>query len=260
MTPIPQPDQSPKGGATSSHGRRRWRLALYILAAWAVAAYLVVPWIWKEYFRHHAPFTDAPRITHTGDGHPGDPLNIALVGNNQEVVHAMTAAGWYPADPITFESSVRIAVDSVLRRPDDKAPVSNLYLFGRKQDLAYEQPVDNNPRQRHHVRFWRWDRLEDGRPVWFGSVTYDERVGLSHTTGQVTHHIGPDIDAERNRLMNELEKAGWGQEIRWVDDFHQRREGRNGGGDLWRTDGRLGIVVLRAAFPKTPVKAVPATE
>jgi len=53
----------------------------------------------------------------------------------------MTAAGWFPADPITFKSSVRIAVDSVFRKPDVNAPVSNLYLFDRKQALAFEQPV-----------------------------------------------------------------------------------------------------------------------
>jgi LssY C-terminus len=45
------------------------------------------------------------------------------------------------------------------------------------------------------VRFWRWDKLFDERPVWFGAATFDERVGLSYTTGQVTHHIGPDVDA-----------------------------------------------------------------
>ena len=56
--------------------------------------------------------------------------------------------------------------------------VSDLYLFGRKQDLAFERPIGDNPRKRHHVRFWHWDKLEDGRPVWFGSATLDERVGL----------------------------------------------------------------------------------
>jgi hypothetical protein len=142
---------------------------------------------------------------------------------------------------------VRIAVDSVLRRPDDNAPVSNLYLFGRKQDLAFEQPVGGGPRQRHHVRFWRWDKLDEGRSVWFGSATFDERVGLSYTTGQVTHHIGPDVDAERNRIANDLQKAGRVRSIEWKDDFHSRLEGRNGGGDPWRTDGRLAIVVLRGS-------------
>jgi hypothetical protein len=188
-------------------------------------------------------------VTQTGDGHPGDPLNIALVGSEQELIRAMTAAGWAPADPITFRSSVRIAVDSVFRRPDTNAPVSNLYLFGRHQDLAFEQPVGGSPRQRHHVRFWKWDQERDGRPVWFGSATFDERVGLSYTTGQVTHHIGPEVDAERDRIVSELQKAGWAQSVEWVDGFHKELEGRNGGGDRWRTDGRLAVVALDEQSP-----------
>jgi hypothetical protein len=68
----------------------------------------------------------------------------------------------------------------------------------------------------------------------------------------VTHHIGPDVDAERDRIMNELKQSGWAQAERYVDGFHQQREGRNGGGDRWRTDGRLGVVVLRTNAVASP--------
>ena len=214
--------------------------------AWAVAAYLIVPRLWKLYFRYHSFVAEVARITQTSDRHPGDPVNIVLVGSDAEVVQGMTSAGWFPADPITFRSSARIVVDSVLRRPDDDAPVSNLFLFGRKQDLAFEQPVAGGPRQRHHVRFWRLDKLYEDRPAWIGAATFDERVGFSHTTGQITHHIGPDVDAERNRIANDLGKAGLVQSIDWSNGFHSQLEGRNGGGDRWRTDGRLEIVVMHA--------------
>ncbi len=70
-------------------------------------------------------------------------------------------------------------------------------------------------------------------------------MGLSHTTGQVTHHIAPDVDAERDRLVGELQQAGMVQAVQWLDGFHTEREGRNGGGDPWHTDGRLAIVTLR---------------
>ena len=216
---------------------------IIILVAWAIAAYLLIPWVSKLYYRHH--FNEGPRITLTSDGHPGDPVNIAIEGEEVALVRAMHAAGWYPADPITLGSSVRIVVDSVVRKPDDEAPVSNLFLFGRKQDLAFELPVGDSPRQRHHVRFWRWDKLKDGRPVWFGSATFDERVGLSHANGQVTHHIGPDVDAERDLIMAGLQKAGCAQDEYYVNGFHKERQGRNGGDDPWRTDGRLGAVVLK---------------
>jgi len=217
------------------------------LAAWAVAAYLLVPRLWKRHYRRH--FSDTPRITRTSDGHPGDPANVTIEGGEIELLMAMKASGWDPADPITLHSSLRIAVDSVLRRPDADAPVSDLFLFGRKQDLAFEMPVGNSPRQRHHVRFWKCEHSRDGRPAWIGAVTFDQRVGLSHTTGQITHHISPDVDAERNLIMTGLQNAGWVEQEYYVDGFHQNPQGRNGGGDPWQTDGRLGVIVLHPHSP-----------
>lgn len=218
---------------------------LLIMLIWAVVAYVVVPRFWALHYRRHPFLVDAARLTLTGDGHPGDPINIGLAGSEAELVRAMTRAGWYPADPITLRSSVRIAADTVLRRADDDAPVSNLFLFGRKQDLAFEQPLTGGPRSRHHVRLWRWDQLYEGRVGWFGAATFDVKVGFSHTTGQVTHHIAPDIDAERDRLVDELQRSDCAQSVQWLDGFHAELQGRNGGGDPWHTDGRLAVVSLR---------------
>ena len=225
--------------------KTRLRLLLGVLGVWAVVAYLFAPWAWERYVRRHPQFADVPGLTQTADGHPGDPLNVAIVGTEEDLVRAMHAAGWVPADPITFRTSVRIAVDSVFARPDDSAPVSDLYLFGRKQDLAFEKPVGDSPRQRHHVRFWRSPVSENDRPVWLGAATFDERVGLSHTTGEVTHHIGPDVDAERDLIARDLQAAARVQWSYEVHGFHKVLSGRNGGGDEWRTDGNLTVVDLR---------------
>jgi len=231
----------------SGGGRRLLYIGGALVLVYLAVAYVIVPLSWRTATRRqHPDLAEAPRITQTGNGIPGDPLNVALEGSESEVIHALTAAKWYPADPITLRTSVRIAVDSVFRKPDDEAPVSDLYLFGRKQDLAFEQPVGDSPRQRHHVRFWRWDKLDGGRTEWFGSVTFDERVGLSHTTGQITHHIGADVDAERDRLTEELQRAGQTREVYWEEGFHQQLSGKNGGGDPWHTDGRLAVAVLVA--------------
>jgi hypothetical protein len=225
---------------TRRRSRRVARWAVMALVAYLLGAYLVTPLMWERYARRHPSLDDNPRITTTGDGHPGDPLNVALVGTRAELDAAMRAAGWFPAAALGLKSDLEIAADTVLSRPDDEAPVSSLYLFGRKEDAAFEQPVGDNPRQRHHVRFWKSAGADgDGRPVWLGSATYDEKVGLSHTTGQVTHHIDGDVDAERDHLFESLEAAGALEEAWTVDDYHQVREGRNGGGDEWRTDGRL---------------------
>jgi hypothetical protein len=221
------------------------KFLMMLALVWVVAAYLIVPRLWALYYRRHPVLADLDRVTQTGDGHPGDPINIALVGSEVEIVGALTGAGWFPADPITLVSSMRIAADTVLRRADDDAPVSNLFMFGRKQDFAFEQPIGGGPARRHHVRFWRWDGLYEGRTAWIGAATFDSTVGLSHTTGQVTHHIAPDVDAERDRIAQELKAKGAVENVKWDDGFHTHLEGRNGGGDPWQTDGRLAIVVLQ---------------
>jgi hypothetical protein len=230
-------------------GRRKQALAglAVLVGAYLVTAYLVVPAIWKRYERRRLGIDDLPRITRTGSDIPGDPLNVALIGTEAEVITLMIKSKWRPADPLTLRSSLKIAVDTVLNRSYDDAPVSNLYLFGRKEDLAFEQPVGNNPRKRHHVRFWRSDVVDaEERLVWIGSATYDERVGLSHTTGQITHHIAADVDAERDHLFQDLQESGYLTEKFIVDGFHQVLSGKNGGGDPWRTDGDLWVGVSRA--------------
>lgn len=235
--------------------RRRFRHELVVSAAallliWFSAAYLLVPDFWKHYARRHPAFADAPRITHTGFGIPGDPLNIGLIASEPEIVSIMRDAGWYRADALGLRSDLRIASATVFRRPYEDAPVSSLYLFGRKQDLAFERLVGGSPTQRHHARLWRTDQLwpDDGRPLWLGSATFDRRVGLSHTTGQITHHTAPNIDAERDYLFEDLQKTGHLADVFYIDDFHERHYGRNGGGDPWFTDGKLAVGVVTPGF------------
>jgi hypothetical protein len=157
----------------------------------------------------------------------------------------MNAAKWYPADPITLESSLRIAVGVVFDRPYADAPVSSLYLWGRKEDLAFEQPVGGDPRRRHHVRFWRSAKVDQqGRPLWIGAATFDTHVGLSYTTAQITHHISADVDLDRNKVIEDINRAGDLSAVYWIDGFHKELEGKNGGGDPWHTDGKLAVGVI----------------
>ena len=179
-------------------------------------------------------------------GIPGDPINVARVGTESEVTEIMRAAKWDHADPLGMRSDLEIAEATVLKRQYDDAPVSNLFLWGRKEDLAFEQPFGPDPSKRHHVRYWRSDQLDaDGRPLWAGSATFDKSVGLSHTTGQITHHIEADVDAERDHLFRDLAQTGELGQKYDVDDFHKDRSGYNGGGDPWTTDGRLSVGVIK---------------
>lgn len=217
------------------------------LLCYLFIAYLLAPELWRHLFRPVSVATEVDRTTKTVDGHPGDPLNIALVGTEAEVRTAMFAAGWFAADPLSLKSDFKISEDTILKRVYDGAPVSNLYLYGRREDTAFEQPSTDNPRHRHHVRFWLSPQAwEDGRSVWFGSASFDDRVGFSHTTGQITHHIAANIDAERDFLMSCLEAKSNLQTKQSIENFHSVRSGRNGGGDVWETDGKLSVAVLEA--------------
>lgn len=215
-----------------------------LLMLYLAAAYLVTPLLWEEYAATHPRWADVPRVTRTGDRHPGDPLNVAIIGTETEVKRALLKAGWFPADSLTMKSCLEIAEATVLDRKYEEAPVSSLFLFNRRQDLAFEKPVGDNPKKRHHVRFWKAARpWKDGQPVWVGSATYDERVGLSYTTGQITHHIDGNVDHERDQLMDDLSKAVPAAESKTISDFHIQREGHNGG-DQWTTDGALKLIDL----------------
>ncbi len=223
---------------------RGLKIFLVVVAIWFLAAYLILPLVWRHY-EHQPKLADAPKTTRTAQGIPGDPLNVGLIGTEKEVVSAMLAAGWSPADPITLRSSLRIAASVAFRRPDADAPVSNLFLFGRHQDLAFEKPVGRSAKQRHHVRFWKSDELgREGVPLFIGSVTFDRSVGFSHTTGQITHHIGPNIDAERNGLIANLVAIDRLTRIYQVTGVGATLNGHNGGGDRYFTDGELTIGML----------------
>lgn len=193
----------------------------------------------------HPALARCPRHTTTAHGRQGDPVNVAFVGTEEELHRTLAAAGWYTADPITMQTSFRLAADVVLRKPYEHAPVSDLYLWDRRQDAAFEQPVGNSPKQRHHVRFWRSAEVDgNGEPIWLGAATYDERVEISRTTGGITHKIGADIDKERNKVVSDAHKSGVLTGFYWIDQFHSDRQGHNGGGDPYFTDGRLAVGVI----------------
>lgn len=220
------------------------RVAAIAISVYLVLAYLVLPAFWRHY-EHLPAMATMPTRTRAPNGMPADPLNVGLIGSEVDIQRAFAAAGWHAADPITLSSSLGIAGSVVLDRPDPDAPVSTLFLFGRRQDLAFEKDVGRSARERNHVRFWRSDIRADGdRPVWLGAATFDRGVGLSHTTGQITHHIAPDIDAERDTVMHDLATAGRLAALYDVTGVGPTLNGRNGGGDRYFTDGELAVGVL----------------
>jgi hypothetical protein len=222
---------------------RKW-LTIIVLG-YLCLAYLLIPLIWFAIEPRHPAIDGLPRHSMTSIDIPGDPLNIALIGDETSLKKAILAAGWYPADALTFDSSVSIVADTVLRRKYDDAPVSSLYVWGRKQDLAFEQPVGPDPRKRHHVRFWRAEEVDSqNRLLWIGGATSDISVEFSRRTGQITHHIDANIDAERDKLIADLSAVHALDNVSWIDGFQEKLTGHNGGGDAYHTDGRLVVGTL----------------
>lgn len=203
-------------------------------------AYLLLPAYWRRYSDRHPLPAQTPKVTTTVAGLPGDPLNVALIGSEDDVLRIMKEASWALAVRLGVRADLRLATDAVISRSDPDAPVSTQYLFGRPEDLAFEQQVGDNPRHRHHVRFWIAGKTSsDGRPQWIGAAVYDRGLGFSHLTGQVTHAINAAVDDERNFLFQSLERTGELVEWHAIDGYHVVREGKNGDGNAWHTDGRM---------------------
>jgi hypothetical protein len=226
-------------------GSRRWWIVLAgVLIAYLMLAYIILPALWSHH-EHEPGLASLPMVTRTADDIPGDALNVGLVGSKEDVLRAMHAAGWFPADPITLRTSIEIVGSVVLDRPYHDAPVSPLYYMGKKEQFAFEKPDGRSADKRHHVRFWLvLEKGNDGRPVLLGSITFDRGVGLSHDTGQVTHHVAPDIDAERDLLMRDLREAGMVQAFFKISGTGPTIFGRNGEGDPYYTDGEIDVASL----------------
>ena len=240
-----------------------WYVIGSVFLFWVLLAYVGLPRLQEVLSKVYVPDYFIGRSL-TDIGVLGDPINLALDGNEADIHAAMLRAGWTRADELTIRSSWRIVVSSVLRRPYPEAPVSSLFLFGQRQAFAYQQEVDGNPAQRHHVRFWPvpdgW-KLPGGFEVqWLAAATYDKAVGISLFTLQVTHRVDADIDIERDYVIDTVRYAVPDASLRVIKDYSSAFTTRNGGGDVVRTDGSLPILDLTTLQAPEPDRVQPATD
>ncbi len=223
-----------------------------LILLWAVVAYLALPRLNRMLAAIYVPDYFIGR-TRTSDGLLGDPLNLAVRGTGQQLATAMQQAGWILADPVNLSTSVKIVRSTLTRRSYPRAPVSPLLLFDRGQDAAYQQEVEGNPAQRHHVRFWRtpqgWPLPGGAQVDWLAGGTYDRRVGLSLFTLQITHKIDADIDVERDFIVESVTEANPAVTVDVLRDFTTSYHSRNGGGDSVHTDGNLPVLDVSAVKP-----------
>ncbi len=248
-----------------------WAMLLFI-PVWAMAAYFVLPRLHKLLSDLYVPDYFFGR-TRTGDGLLGDPVNLGVDGSLKQLDAVMREAGWHKAEEVNLHTSWKIIVSTLTRRSYPTAPVSPLFLFGRRHNVAYQQEVAGNPKQRHHVRFWHcppgWLLPGGAKTDWLGAGTYDTDIGLSLFTLQVTHRIDENTDEERDYVVSSMQKADKKVGLRVLKDFTTGYHARNGGGDRFITDGNLPIVDVShipapkqkaaKATPKPPLSVIAAT-
>jgi LssY C-terminus len=217
------------------------RLPWFLAAAltYGIAAYVVLPRAVRMGLKVLQRKL-VPSFTVTGDGLPGDPVNVALIGTLKELKAAFAALGWAEADRLGLKSSWRMTRAFVFNAPYPTAPFSTLYLFGRGQDIGFQKAIDNSPRKRHHIRFWAlglshaddawgasnfWlntDRPpDDARVIWTGAGTRDTGLSLTQLTFQITHATDADTNAERDFVIAELTKCRLIEAVRVVRSGQQ---------------------------------------
>lgn len=186
---------------------------------------------------------DAPQRTTGENGKPGNPLNLVMVGSEQEIRQAFGTAGWTePARKTSktiWETIRAMAGDAGY----DQAPVSDLYLYGKREELAFQKLL-NTFAKRHHLRLWRSPvKTSDGREVWLGEATRDK--GIDVHPEMISHAIDPEIDVERAKVAADLILSGIVSARRLITRPNPLTQGLTATGGPWKTDGRLLAIELK---------------
>lgn len=239
--------------------RMNWILALGI--TYALAAYVILPRVIRFGLallrRGHVP-----AYTTTGDGLPGDPVNLALVGTLEQLRAAFASLGWQEADPLGWSSSWRMVRAFLFNESYPTAPFSTLYLFARGQDIGFQKAIGDSPRKRHHVRFWGLDLAQAqqtagsamlwqnrGRPapgeraIWIGAATRDTGFALTRWSFQITHATDSDTNAERDFVIAALQARELIGEVKPYDERRDLPEQRV---NHYVFDGDVSMAMLKA--------------
>ena len=134
----------------------------------------------------------------------GDPLNLVIVGGLDDAFPALVRRGWRPTEEKWSGSVWRMVTSALSGERYPYAPVSDLYLFGRPQDLALQKARDNI-HQRNHLRLWLSPMRYHGKQVWVGQISRDIGSRLTiHSPTLTTHKIDPDVDEARAALCEDM--------------------------------------------------------
>lgn len=191
-------------------------------------------------------FANIPRRVQDQQGNVGDMVNFSIIGTKDQVQKAFTAAGWNTVDQSTQDAVVHGLLATLSHESYTEMPMSVLYLFGRPQDLSY---VRADPIEvaaiRHHLRVWQSTEIVDGKPLWVGSATHDNGFEKDQRNGGVTHHIDPNIDAERDFIQQSFLAGGALAGAAYVTPANPLTTARTATGGEFHSDGRILVMLLR---------------
>ena len=77
-----------------------------------------------------------------------------------------------------------------------------------------------------------------------GAAILDEGFGLIRHTGQITHTVNPDTNAERDMIVADLKKAGVVKEVKHIDAGNPTIRDNRVIGDHMIADGDLKLCIL----------------
>jgi len=182
----------------------------------------------------------APAMTETITGAKQEPVNIVILAPNQAgLIAAMQKSGWTKAARPGFSTMLKATWAAWTNREDVTAPATPYFWNRLPNDISFQKPTaDKTLRKRHHIRVWKTRfRTKGGLVVFVGAASFDD--GLKWW---ITHHIDPNIDAERTMVKQDLIKAG-GAVLQAQFQNVPSMLGQNFTGDAFYTDGR--VVVLK---------------
>jgi hypothetical protein len=137
-------------------------------------------------------------------------VNFLLIGSEEQVKAMFQAAGWVQVDRDTKDAVLQALVASLSKQAYLTMPMSQLYLYGRPQDygFAHAEPL-TVVTTRHHLRIWKSPLTVGGQPVWVGAATHDMGIERDQRNGNLTHHIDPNVDEERDFVSRSLVGSGY---------------------------------------------------
>jgi hypothetical protein len=191
-------------------------------------------------------FADVPRRVGDLQGNPGDMVNYALIGTEDQVTKAFAAAGWVQVDKTTQDAVLHGLVSTLSHSAYTEMPMSTLYLFGRSQDLSYARADPLAVAAiRHHLRVWKTTEMVGGQPLWVGSATHDNGFEKDQRNGGITHHIDANVDQERDFLEQSFSGAGVIAGAAYVLPSNPLTTAKTATGGSFESDGRIVVMDLK---------------